>query len=234
MGRAAGYPPRVRRTTGSLHPPDMIPLIYHPKYNITVFGLERLHPFDGLKYRRIHDALIADGSEEAGRLPPPAADRPRGSGARPHAGIPALAPAARRCWRRSSTCRCWPGSRRVFIDWRVLSPMRYAAGGTLAGLPHGARARHGDQPRRRLSPCGRPRGAMASASTPTSRIAAATLHAEGSRARPRGRPRRPPGQRHRARPSVPGPGPRSSTSSRMTCSRSPSSPRTSRSRSRPG
>ena len=26
---------------------DMIPIIYHPKYNITVFGLERLHPFDG-------------------------------------------------------------------------------------------------------------------------------------------------------------------------------------------
>src|SRR5262249_10138845 len=42
-------------------PPEMIPLIYHPKSNTSVFGLERLHPFDGLKYRRIHDALIADG-----------------------------------------------------------------------------------------------------------------------------------------------------------------------------
>ena len=37
----------------------MIPLIYHPGYNITAFGLERLHPFDSRKYRRIHDALIA-------------------------------------------------------------------------------------------------------------------------------------------------------------------------------
>ena len=39
----------------------MIPLVYHPRYNITAFGLERLHPFDSRKYRRIHDALIARG-----------------------------------------------------------------------------------------------------------------------------------------------------------------------------
>jgi acetoin utilization deacetylase AcuC-like enzyme len=35
----------------------VIPLIYHPGSNITAFGLERWHPFDGRKYRRIHDAL---------------------------------------------------------------------------------------------------------------------------------------------------------------------------------
>ncbi len=39
----------------------MIPVIYHPGYNITAFGLERRHPFDGRKYRRIHDALISSG-----------------------------------------------------------------------------------------------------------------------------------------------------------------------------
>ena len=39
----------------------MIPLVYHPRYNITAFGLERLHQFDSRKYRRIHDALIARG-----------------------------------------------------------------------------------------------------------------------------------------------------------------------------
>jgi hypothetical protein len=38
-----------------------VALVYHPRYNITAFGLERLHPFDGRKYRRIHDALIARG-----------------------------------------------------------------------------------------------------------------------------------------------------------------------------
>ena len=39
----------------------MVPLVYSPKYNITAFGLERLHPFDSRKYRRIHDWLIRQG-----------------------------------------------------------------------------------------------------------------------------------------------------------------------------
>src|SRR3954451_9572882 len=39
----------------------MIPLVYHPRYKLTAFGLERLHPFDSRKYRRIHDALVARG-----------------------------------------------------------------------------------------------------------------------------------------------------------------------------
>ncbi|WP_435007942.1 histone deacetylase family protein [Tundrisphaera lichenicola] len=39
----------------------MIPLVYHPRYNFTAFGLERRHPFDGRKYLRIHDALIVRG-----------------------------------------------------------------------------------------------------------------------------------------------------------------------------
>ena len=39
----------------------MIPIVYHPAYNITAFGLERLHPFDSRKYRRIHDAIIGRG-----------------------------------------------------------------------------------------------------------------------------------------------------------------------------
>lgn len=43
----------------------MIPIVYHPAYNITAFGLERLHPFDSRKYRRIHDALIARAATES-------------------------------------------------------------------------------------------------------------------------------------------------------------------------
>lgn len=39
----------------------MVPLIYSLAYNITAFGLERLHPFDSLKYRRIRDWLIRQG-----------------------------------------------------------------------------------------------------------------------------------------------------------------------------
>ena len=36
-------------------------IVYHPAYNLTAFGLGRLHPFDGRKYPRIRDALIARG-----------------------------------------------------------------------------------------------------------------------------------------------------------------------------
>ena len=156
----------------------MIPIIYHPKYNITVFGLERLHPFDGLKYRRIHDALIADGLQEAGRLRAAGADPPRRSS---------------RGSTRPNTCARSAGSKvlaeilgvpvlarlpAAFIDWRVLLPMRYATGGTmlacrlalehglainLAGGYHHAAASWGD-------------GFCVYADIP---MAAATLHAEG-------------------------------------------------------
>jgi histone deacetylase 11 len=39
----------------------MVPLVYSPKYDITAFGLERLHPFDSRKYRRIRDWLVRQG-----------------------------------------------------------------------------------------------------------------------------------------------------------------------------
>ncbi len=39
----------------------MVPLVYSPKYNITAFGLERLHPFDSRKYGRIRDWLVRQG-----------------------------------------------------------------------------------------------------------------------------------------------------------------------------
>jgi hypothetical protein len=44
----------------------MVPLVYSPHYNITAFGLERLHPFDSLKYRRIRDWLVGQGLRKPG------------------------------------------------------------------------------------------------------------------------------------------------------------------------
>lgn len=159
------------------HLAEMIPIIYHPKYNITVWGLERLHPFDGLKYRRIHDALIAEGLRRPADFIRPDPIR-RVDLERVHSteylrslrrsrvlaeilGVPVLArlPSA-------------------FIDWRVLLPMRYATAGTtlacrsalehglsinLAGGYHHAAASWGE-------------GFCAYADIP---LAAATLHAEG-------------------------------------------------------
>ena len=118
----------------------MIPLIYHPRYNITAFGLERLHPFDSRKYRRIHDALIARGLRRARDFRRPATISHQDllkvhtreylrSLKRPEALARILeVPIVQRL----------PG---WVVDWRILRPMRYAAGGTLLAcrlaLEHG-------------------------------------------------------------------------------------------------
>ncbi len=39
----------------------MTPLVDSPKYDISAFGLERLHPFDGQKYGRLRDWLVRHG-----------------------------------------------------------------------------------------------------------------------------------------------------------------------------
>jgi histone deacetylase 11 len=108
----------------------MVPLVYHPSYNITAFGLERLHPFDSRKYRRIHDALVARGTRRRSDFhrPGPATRNdllrvhsPEYLGSLYHpdvlAGILEV-PVARRL----------PG---WVLDWRILRPMRYATGGTV-------------------------------------------------------------------------------------------------------
>jgi histone deacetylase 11 len=108
----------------------MIPLVYSPAYNITAFGLERLHPFDSRKYRRIHDWLIRQGLRQPGDFlaPQPCTQRDL-------LGV------------HTPEYLRWLSDRRVLagilevpllrwlpaclIDWRVLLPMRRAVGGTL-------------------------------------------------------------------------------------------------------
>jgi histone deacetylase 11 len=108
----------------------MIPVIYHPCYNITAFGLERLHPFDGRKYRRIHDALIERGL----RRPD---DFVRPNKVSRQELLEVHVPEYLRSLRSSETLarilelpvvRRLPGS---VIDWRILWPMQYAVGGTI-------------------------------------------------------------------------------------------------------
>lgn len=38
-----------------------LPVVYHPDTNITLAGLERLHPFDSRKYGRVVEGLIGMG-----------------------------------------------------------------------------------------------------------------------------------------------------------------------------
>jgi histone deacetylase 11 len=108
----------------------MVPLVYHPRYNITAFGLERLHPFDGVKYRRIYAWLIRQ------RLRTPAqfhAPRPCGRADLLRVHSPAYLDSLRdrRVLARILEVPIVGMLPAAFIDWRVLQPMRWATGGTV-------------------------------------------------------------------------------------------------------
>jgi histone deacetylase 11 len=108
----------------------MVPLIYSPDYNITAFGLERLHPFDSVKYARIHDWLIRQGVRHTADFVRPKPCTPEDL-QRVHS-----ADYLEKLHHRSELARIFevgivgylPSG---FVDWRVLGPMRLATGGTI-------------------------------------------------------------------------------------------------------
>ncbi len=108
----------------------MVPLIYHPKYNITAFGLERLHPFDSVKYGRIHDWLIRQGIRKPGDFTAPRACTPEDLRRVHTAEYLQRLKSRAELYRilEVSAVRYLPS---WFTDWRVLAPMRLAAGGTV-------------------------------------------------------------------------------------------------------
>lgn len=155
----------------------MIPIIYHPKYNITVFGLERLHPFDGLKYRRIRDALIARGLRgPAEFVTPPRIRRVDLERVHPREYLRSL-----RRPKVLAEILSVPVLARIpsaFTDWRVLSPMRWATSGTILAarlaLDHGLAINLSGGYHHASAGAGE--GFCVYADIP---IAAAALHAEG-------------------------------------------------------
>lgn len=40
---------------------DCLPIVYSSGYNIHAFGLEKCHPFDSTKYRRVFEDLVSSG-----------------------------------------------------------------------------------------------------------------------------------------------------------------------------
>jgi histone deacetylase 11 len=108
----------------------MIPLIYSPGYNITACGLERLHPFDSVKYRRIHDWLIAQGLRQAQDFVAP---QPCTSSdlLRVHSSAYLRSLRRRRTLARILEVPLVFFLPACFTNWRVLRPMRLAAGGTV-------------------------------------------------------------------------------------------------------
>src|SRR5581483_4737099 len=108
----------------------MVPLVYHRKYNITAFGLERLHPFDSVKYGRIHDWLIRQGLRKHGDFvhPSPVTDREL---LRVHTPDYLRSVRARRVLARILEVPIVGRLPGCLTAWRVLKPMRWATGGTL-------------------------------------------------------------------------------------------------------
>ena len=107
----------------------MVPVVYHPAYNITAFGLERLHPFDSRKYRRIMEELINRGIRKPGDFVRPKPAR-RDELLKVH--TPEYLDSLKRPEVLARILEV-PVVRRLpgwLIDWRILRPMRYAAGGT--------------------------------------------------------------------------------------------------------
>ncbi|KAG2455039.1 hypothetical protein HYH02_000864 [Chlamydomonas schloesseri] len=41
--------------------PEQLPVVYHPSYNISFFGIEKLHPFDSGKFAKVVKALKREG-----------------------------------------------------------------------------------------------------------------------------------------------------------------------------
>jgi len=116
------------------------PVIYSPNYNIEAWGLEKLHPFDSTKYRRVHDFLIESGVFNEGNFiaPPIVSDEVLREvhteqyldyiESSPHLAMILEVPFV----------ICIP---LFVVKARVLTPMKYQTGGTiLAGelaLEHG-------------------------------------------------------------------------------------------------
>jgi histone deacetylase 11 len=108
----------------------MVPIVYDSSYNITACGLERLHPFDSAKYRRIHDWLIRQGLRKPADfvVPQPCTREEL---------LSVHDPAYLRSLRKSRVlARIFEVPPAAFVpsqllNWRVLRPMRRATGGTI-------------------------------------------------------------------------------------------------------
>ena len=107
----------------------MVPLIYSPDYNISAFGLERLHLFDSMKYSRIHAWLIRQGLRQRSNFVLPQSCTAEQL-LRVHS--PEY---LRKLTYSSELARILEVGivaylPNQFVDWRVLGPKRLATGGT--------------------------------------------------------------------------------------------------------
>jgi len=118
----------------------MIPLVYAHQYNITAFGLERMHPFDSRKYRRIHDWLIHQGLRKPRDFSHPLPISSRDL-LRVHSAEYLKSLRSRQLLARILEVPLIARLPAWVINWRVLRPMRYTTAGTVLAcrlaLQHG-------------------------------------------------------------------------------------------------
>ncbi|ERN16365.1 hypothetical protein AMTR_s00052p00064740 [Amborella trichopoda] len=52
-------------------PPNKVPVVYSPSYDISFMGIEKVHPFDSSKWGRICQFLVVEGFLDKNRLVEP-------------------------------------------------------------------------------------------------------------------------------------------------------------------
>jgi histone deacetylase 11 len=108
----------------------MIPIVYSPNYDISAFGLERLHPFDSRKYCRIRDWLVREGLRKRRDFisPSPCSDADL---LKVH--LPGYLDSLRdrQVLARILEVQVVRHLPAWLLNWRVLRPMRWAVGGTM-------------------------------------------------------------------------------------------------------
>lgn len=120
----------AREKTYKVPGAGMIPLIYSARYNISAFGLEYLHPFDSHKFARIHQHLIDAGLRKTEDFISPVS-LSRAELLTVH--TPGYLDSLNNSFRLAQIFELPPAALvpAPLLDWRVLLPMRLAAGGTL-------------------------------------------------------------------------------------------------------
>ena len=118
----------------------LVPLFYSKGYNISAFGLERLHPFDGSKYQKIYDSIKRDGLRNAEDFTRPTS-LTTAQLLEVHSEEYLNSLNDGNVLRRILEVHALAIVPPLLTDWRILKPMRLAAGGTLetcrAAVKHG-------------------------------------------------------------------------------------------------
>jgi histone deacetylase 11 len=130
----------LRRSLNTYIYPMKRPIVFSPRYDITLFGIEKAHPFDSAKYGKVFKRLVADGLLDGQNhyLPPYAeeADLRKVHTADYLASLYKSAKIAGIA--EVYHLRYLPN---FILQWRFMTPMRYATGGTVLGaglaLEHG-------------------------------------------------------------------------------------------------